>query len=100
MWLRLRNLQTMVEIHHVYIVLVWVDADGNIIDKNDINTKLNDLKNVYTQEHRIEPNLSGPTSTANSADYPNIRTYLAAEAANGFAIAYMDQYQLITQMIV
>ena len=89
----------MVEIHHVNIRLVWLDAMGNVVLKDSNTTSLEDIRRAVTQEHRIEPNLTGSCSTANSADWPTVRDYLALEAASGFAVAYMDQYQLITQMI-
>jgi hypothetical protein len=89
----------MVEIHHVYIQLVWVDAMGNVILKNDSSTTIDDIKKAVEQQHRIVANVSGPTSTINSQNWPKLRDYLAAEASDNFAVAYMDQYQLITQMI-
>lgn len=90
----------MVEIHHVYIRLVWLDAMDNVILKDDVNTSHEDMRRAIKQEHRIEPNTPpGAASTSNSANWPTLRDYLAAEASDGFAVAYMDQFQLITQMI-
>lgn len=90
----------MVTIHYVNVALLWIDSVGNVLHKNDPTTTLNDMRRASEQQHRIIPRLTGPCSTANSADYPDVPTYLAAEAADGFALAYMDQYTIVTQMIV
>lgn len=89
----------MVEIHYVNVGLFWVDSMGNVIDKNHPSTKLETLRLVSTQEHRILANTSGPCSTINSANFPSIPAYLQAEADDGFAVAYVDQYTVITQKI-
>lgn len=89
-----------VSIHHVTIGLVWIDSTGNVLVKNDPGTKLSDFtKGALTQEHRVFPNLSGPGSTANSNGYPTVAAYLDLEAGDDFAFAYMDQTQIVTQMI-
>jgi hypothetical protein len=77
---------------------------GAVVDKNDPTVRLDkfttrDVNRAITQEHRVIPNLTGAGSTASSADHPTIAAYLDAEAALGFAFAYMDQTQLVTQMI-
>lgn len=87
-----------VEIHRVTVDLVDVDSSGTRIDKNAPSTKLKD-RLVYRTEHRVVPKLTGPSSSANSADYPTIDEYLAAEAGDDFQLAYMDQYQIVTQKI-
>jgi hypothetical protein len=94
----------MVEIHHVFIRLVWLDAVGKVVLKDNA-TSMEAMKRAVTQEHRIEPYTSGPCSSANSENpvdpdkWLTLREYLAAEAADTFAVAYVDQYQVITQMI-
>lgn len=89
-----------VEIHYVNVGLFWVDANGNVIHKGANTTKLSDFtKLAVTQEHRVIPNLTGAGASNNSADYPTIKDYLALEAVDNFAFAYMDQTQLITQMV-
>lgn len=89
-----------VEIHYVNVGLFWVDAAGNVILKDDKNTKLSDFtKLAVTQEHRVIPNLDGSGSTNNSANHPKIEDYLVLEAADDFAFAYMDQTKIITQMV-
>ena len=93
-----------VAIHYVNVGLFWVDKMNNVVEKNDPTVRLSkfttrDINRAITQEHRVIPNLTGAGSTASSADHPTISAYLDAEAALGFAFAYMDQTQLITQMI-
>lgn len=90
-----------VSIHYANVGLVWIDPNGNVIDKNDPSTKLSTFEQAcLKQEHRVFPNLTGPGSTVNSQGYPTVAKYLELEAADGFAFAYMDQTQIITQMIV
>ena len=89
-----------VEIHTVEVKLIWVGPDGNVLEKNDPDTKLmNFIKGSVSQEHRVIPKLTGPGSTPSSANYPTVAEYLEAEAALDFAFAYMDQNMIITQMI-
>lgn len=88
-----------VAIHYVNIGLFWVDATGAVILKDVNGASADDIRRAVAQEHRVIPNLSGSGSTANSADYPKIADYLDSEASDDFAFAYMDQTQLVTQMI-
>ena len=89
-----------VSIHHVIVGLVWIDSTGSVIVKNEVTTKLSDFtKGALRQEHRILPNLSGPGSTPSSTNYPTVAQYLDLEASLDHAFAYMDQTQIITQMI-
>lgn len=88
-----------VVIHRVIVSLFWIDATGKALDKNDPNTKLNDIVKAPKHEHRIMPNLTGPVSTQSSDGHPTIDGYLQLEADAGFALAYMDQYSIVTQMI-
>lgn len=89
----------MVEIHYVNVGLFWIDGVGNVINKSDPSVKLETLRTATTQEHRILERIVGPCSTANSSGFPTIPAFLQAEADDGFAIAYMDQYTVITQKI-
>lgn len=88
-----------VAIHRVTVSLFWIDATGKALDKNSPDTKLNDIVKAPKQEHRIMPNVTGSVSTPSSAGHPTIDDYLQAEADAGFALAYMDQYSIVTQMI-
>lgn len=89
-----------VSIHHVTVGLVWIDSTGNVLVKNEPTTKLSDFtKGALRQEHRVFPNLTGAGATASSDGYPTVAQYLDLEAALDHAFAYMDQTQIITQMI-
>ena len=90
-----------VETHYVNIGLFHVDSAGNVLSKDDPSTTLRQMA-TSSQEHRIIPRLTGPASTPNSAGFPDVPTYLAAEAATGagFAVAYMDQYTIVTQRLI
>lgn len=88
-----------VEIHYVNVGLFHVDPNTDSVLLKNSTTTTNISIARSSQEHRIIPNVSGPASTASSANYPKVPDYLAAEAALGFALAYMDQYTIVTQMI-
>ena len=88
-----------VEIHYVNVGLFHVVTEGgDVLHKDDPDVTMKQMINS-SQEHRVIPNVSGPASTANSAGYPTIASYLHAEAASDFALAYMDQYAIVTQKI-
>lgn len=87
-----------VEIHRVNTGLFSIDGLGNYVDKNDPNTTLSAVMSSST-EHRVIPNVTGPASSVNSADYPDINTYLQLEADDDFALAYIDQHEIVTQRI-
>lgn len=86
----------MATIHRVIVDLINVASDGTVIHKNDPSTTLAMLKNFST-EHRIIGPTTGAASSANAADYPTVNEYLAAEAADGFLVAHIDQYFIVTQ---
>lgn len=88
-----------VAIRMANIKLTHIDAMGVAVDKDDRNTSLDLLRRSASQEHRIIPNGTGVSESPNSGGFPSIPAYLAAEAGDAFALAYMDQYTIITQMI-
>lgn len=89
----------MVEIHYVNIGLFHVASEGGpVLLKNDPSVTMKQMA-VASQEHRVIPRTTGPSSSTNSTGYPTIPAYLAAEAGDNFALAYMDQFTIVTQMI-
>lgn len=88
-----------VEIHFVNVGLFHVDPNTDTVLLKDSTTTKNKSIARSSQEHRVIPNTSGAASTPSSANHPKVPEYLAAEAALGFALAYMDQYTIVTQMI-
>jgi len=95
----------MVEIHYANIALLWVDAVGNVIEKSDPSTRLETMRAATDQRHLILENSSaksevgGFAATDSSIGFPSVPEYLEREAALGFAIAYMDQFTVVTQKI-
>lgn len=74
--------------HYAEIVLVKVDPTGAILtDSESIGQNLR-----FTNEHRILPVASIP----NSANYPDVRTYLDLEAASGFQPVQIAQGFVLT----
>ena len=86
----------MVEIRRVNVDLVNIKSDGTRLDKNDPTTTIADLKS-FTTEHRVTGPATGPAGSPNAVDYPTIEEYLAAEAVDGFMVAHMDHYFIVTQ---
>jgi hypothetical protein len=83
-----------VEMHYVTVAPFTVDASGNRIDKNDATTSINALRSTRL-EHLIIPDSGVP----NSADYPNLKTYLDLEADDAFVLYHLDQSIVITYKI-
>jgi len=89
----------MVEIHYVNVGLFHVSTPGGpVLLKNDTSVTMKQMA-VSSQEHRVIPRVIGPSSTPSSADHPTVPAYLALEAALDFALAYMDQFTIVTQKI-
>lgn len=88
-----------VEVRYVNVEFVPVDKSGNVIDKNSNTTTLDKLRSMQASEHRVIARTDGPAAAPNSVSRPSVPAYLQAEADDGFALAYMDQYTIITQRI-
>lgn len=78
----------------VGIELRWVDANGNIIDKD--TASLDSLHyvragNIY-QTRVIIPDNEIP----NSAGYPTVKDYLELEYGDDYSLVHMDQYIIVT----
>lgn len=87
-----------VEIRYAVYGLVHVDSTGNVLgDKASLKERAS-----ASSEFRVFDNTDGKeggSAAPNSADFPKLAAYLEAEAADGFAVALIDQTQIITQMI-
>ena len=88
-----------VSIRVANIKLTHVDSLGVAVDKDAVDTTLNKLRLSGSQEHRVIPNGTGSAESPNAAGFPTVAAYLAAEASDDHALAYLDQYTIITQMI-
>jgi hypothetical protein len=88
-----------VSIRVANIKLTHVNALGNAVDKDAVGTTLETIRVSASQEHRVIPNGTGAAESPNSGGFPTVPAYLDAEAADDHALAYMDQYTIITQMI-
>lgn len=78
-------------VHFVNIGLFTVDSSGNRIDKNSANIPLTSLRNTSTAALIIPA-----SDVPNSANYPNLKDYLKAEATDGFKLYHLDQHIVIT----
>lgn len=96
-----------VSIRVAILRLVNVDNDtGEIVDKNDKNTKMTDVLRS-TAQFRVYRNGTGSAESPNAGapkanpavPPPTIEAYLEAEAGDNHALAYFDQNRIITQEI-
>lgn len=78
-------------VHVARISVFTVDSSGNRIDKSRGNHSISTMTNT-SMDILVIPDASIP----NSAGYPNVKTYLEAETADGFEFKHMDQSYIIT----
>lgn len=79
------------EIHVARISVFTVDSSGNRIDKSRGAHSISTMTNT-SMDILLIPDPSIP----NSAGYPNVKSYLEAETADGFEFKHMDQSFIIT----
>lgn len=80
-----------VGIHFVYVSPRSVDYAGNILRKDDPSVTINQqLRSELS--HRVVPDVNVP----NSANYPDVKTYLQAEALDNYVVYHMDQNTIVT----
>lgn len=84
----------MVSVHVARVGLFTTDESGQRIDKNSPNTTINQLKRTG-QSALIIPDATIP----NTSGYPNIKSYLEAEASDGYVLNHLDQTFCITYSI-
>ena len=81
-------------IHVARVNVVTVNSAGQFLDKNAETANPATIGEMtdFSNEHRVIPDPAIP----NSANYPSVPDYLAAEAAVDFVVHYMDQNMIIT----
>jgi hypothetical protein len=67
-----------------------VDAAGVRIDKN--NSSFNDIRATSEMKHLIKPD----ATIANSANWPTLESYIAAEATDNYILGHLSQYIIVT----
>ena len=83
-----------IQIHVVRVGFLKVDIAGNVIDKESPPTTIK-THLTGSHEHRIIPNVS---LVPNSANSPDVKLYLEAEAGDDFVLEYMDQNTIDTYL--
>jgi len=91
-----------IDTHIARIGLVQVASDGTVFDKDsatfnnflDKTSRPPSPKLEWSTEHRVLADSVIP----NSSNNPTIDDYVLAEAADDFALSYMDQFIIITQV--
>ena len=85
-----------IPIHVVYIRLLAVDPlTGAPLDKNSPATTLNAVARSR-HEFRVQPSRPGiDPLVPNAADQPDVPTFLAREAADGYSVAHHDQRLIV-----
>ena len=81
-----------IQIHVVRVGFLKVDVAGNVIDKESPTTTIK-THLTGSHEHRVIPNVS---LVPNSANSPDVKLYLEAEAGDDFVLEHMDQDTIIT----
>lgn len=90
-------------IHVATFVQVHVDSiTGEVFTKSGAKMNQFEAKNLnkptqrpreFSTEFRLNPDPTVP----NTADYPTLKTYLEAEATDGFKFKHLDQTWVITE---
>jgi len=80
-----------VGIHVARTGFLKVDASGNVVDK-DSNTTTIAQHLTGSHDHRVLADSSIP----NTANNPDVKTYLELEAASDFVLYHMDQNMIVT----
>lgn len=78
-------------VHTVRVGIFNVDSTGSRIDKDNQLTSINQLR-YSRQEALVIPD----AGILNSNNYPSIKSYIEAEAADGYQLLYMDASFIIT----
>jgi hypothetical protein len=78
-------------VHIARVGIFNVDAFGSRIDKNNPNTSINQLKST-----RQDALIIADTNIHNSYGYPTVKSYIEAEANDGYELLYMDASFVIT----
>lgn len=79
-------------IHVAYVKPTLVDIDGNVVDKNNPATTLQQVIDAHATEMRVVPDLDIP----NTIDAPTIDDYLALENGAGFTLQSMTNTTIVT----
>ena len=78
------------QVHVARVGIFNVDSLGNRIDKSNPNTSINQLK-ATRQEALVIAD-----SNSNTTGYPTIKSYIEAEAQDGYELLYMDSSFIVT----
>jgi len=86
-----------IPIHVVYVRLQPVSvATGQVRDKNSAGTTLEAITSTR-HEHRVQPSRPGKDAPVpNASDQPDVPTFLAREAADGYALVFQNQRMIVT----
>jgi len=88
----------MAEIHVARLNLMRRTADGKFYNASSPKSTNGDnisVRDALTMSTEIR--VMADSTIPNTANYPNVKTYLEAEAASGFLLAHLDQTYVITQ---
>ena len=80
-------------IHIAYVKPTLVDASGNVIDKDDPATTIQQVANAAATEMRVVPDPQVP----NTLGAPTIQAYLNLEDLAGFSVTNMTNTTITTE---
>lgn len=80
-------------VHTVYVKPTLVDINGNIIDKDDPQTTIQQVAEAAATEIRVIPDAAVP----NSLNWPTIEQYLQLEDLAGFSPRTVASTLIVTE---
>jgi hypothetical protein len=81
----------MASIHVAYLGQFTVNQSGSRIDKTNPNTPISAMLNTSMATLVIQD-----STIQNTQNYPNLKSYLEAEIADGFVLQHLSQNIVIT----
>ena len=79
--------------HVVYIRPTIIDSNGNVVDKNDPSTTLQQIYSNTETQMRVLQDAAVP----NSYGYPTIEQYIALENSDAYLLKHLDNNMIVTQ---
>ena len=80
-------------IHTVYVKPTLIDFNGNVVDKDDPQTTIQQVVDAEETQIRVIPDASVP----NSMNWPTIKQYLAMENSSGFFPKTVSATVIVTE---
>lgn len=80
-------------VHTVYTKPTLIDVNGNVVDKDDPQTTIQQVAEAAETDMRVIPNPTVPSSL----NWPTIEQYLALEDLAGFSPKVVANTMIVTE---